>query len=80
MPLGQRIKRLPGNKLLRHLPLNSMLETLSGDGFLPSKAERTLSIHSLQPVRLRGALCSAKAHVRFVPIDGVIGRAIFVDS
>jgi hypothetical protein len=25
-------------------------------------------------------MCSALGDVRFVPIDGVIGRAIFVDS
>jgi hypothetical protein len=25
-------------------------------------------------------MCGAKRDVRFVPIDGVIGRAIFVDS
>src|SRR6478736_5370234 len=55
MPLGQRIKRLPGNKLLRHLPLEfDAVRTLSGHGFLPSKAQHTLSIHSLQPVRLQG--------------------------
>jgi hypothetical protein len=46
MPLGQRIKRLPGNKLLRHLPLElDAVRTLSGHGFLPSKAQHILSSH-----------------------------------
>src|SRR6476660_1511027 len=84
MPLGQRIKRLPGNKLLRHLPLEfDAVRTLSGHGFLPSKAQHTLSIHSLQPVRLQGRaprpqismyalppkvdIVRASRHVCFVP-------------
>jgi len=44
MALGKRIQGLPGNELLRNLPLElDAVGTLSGHGFLPLKAQLTLS-------------------------------------
>src|SRR5215470_4124656 len=46
MPLGKRIQALPGNELLRDLPLElNAVGTLSGHGFHPLKAQLTLSNH-----------------------------------
>ena len=57
MPLGKRVQALPGNELLRDLPLElNAVGTLSGHGFHPLKAQLTLSNHYPQPVRPRGAL------------------------
>ena len=69
VPLGERVSRLPGNKLLCDLPLElNAVGTLYGDGFHPSKAQLIVSIHKPQPSGPRGALQ-----------DGVIGRRL-VDS
>src|SRR6516165_11161065 len=44
MPLGKRVQALPGNELLRDLPLElNAVGTLSGHGFHPLKAQLTLS-------------------------------------
>jgi len=52
MPFGERVQGFPGNELLRDLPLElDAVRTLLGHGFHPSKAQLTLSIHELQPVR-----------------------------
>src|SRR5262249_54371755 len=57
MPLGKRVQALPGNELLRDLPLElNAVGTLPGHGFHPLKAQLTLSNHSSQTVRPRGAL------------------------
>jgi hypothetical protein len=46
MPLGKRVQALPGNELLRDLPLElNAVGTLSGHGFHPLKAQLTLSNH-----------------------------------
>ena len=46
MPLGKRVQALPGNELLRDLPLElNAVGTLSGHGFHPLKAKLTLSNH-----------------------------------
>jgi hypothetical protein len=46
MPLGKRVQALPGNELLRDLPLEfDAVGTLSGHGFHPLKAQLTLSNH-----------------------------------
>jgi hypothetical protein len=46
LPLGQRIQALPGNELLRDLPLElDAVGTLSGHGFHSLKAQLTLSNH-----------------------------------
>src|SRR5260370_25842316 len=46
MPLGKRVQALPGNELLRDLPLElNAVGTLSGHGFHPFKAQLTLSNH-----------------------------------
>jgi hypothetical protein len=46
MPLGKRVQALPGNELLRDLPLElNAAGTLSGHGFHPLKAQLTLSNH-----------------------------------
>jgi hypothetical protein len=55
MPLGKRVQALPGNELLRDLPLElNAVGTLSGHGFHPLKAQLTLSNHYPQPVRPQG--------------------------
>jgi hypothetical protein len=46
MPLGKRVQALPGNELLRDLPLErDAVGTLPGHGFHPLKAQLTLSNH-----------------------------------
>jgi hypothetical protein len=46
MPLGKRVQALPGNELLRDLPLElDAVGMLSGHGFHPLKAQLTLSNH-----------------------------------
>jgi hypothetical protein len=46
MPLGKRVQALPGNELLRDLPLElDAVGTLSGHGFHPLKAQLILSNH-----------------------------------
>jgi predicted amidohydrolase len=46
MPLVKRVQALPGNDLLRDLPLElNAVGTLSGHGFHPLKAQLTLSNH-----------------------------------
>jgi hypothetical protein len=46
MPLGERVQALPGNELLRDLPLErDAVGALSGHGFHPLKAQLTLSNH-----------------------------------
>src|SRR5262249_30664272 len=46
MPLGKRVQALPGNELLRDLPLElNAVGTLSSHGFHPLKAQLTLSNH-----------------------------------
>src|SRR5262245_2072988 len=46
MPLGKRVQALPGNELMRDLPLElNAVGTLSGHGFHPLKAQLTLSNH-----------------------------------
>src|SRR6266545_7809565 len=57
MPLGKRVQALPGNELLRDLPLElNAVGTLSGHGFHPLKAQLTLSNHYLKLSGPRGAL------------------------
>ena len=57
MPLGKRVEALPGNELLRDLPLErDAVGTLPGHGFHPLKAQLTLSNHSLDLSGPRGAL------------------------
>ena len=56
MPLGERVQAFPGNELLRDLPLElDTVETVSGHGFRPSKAQLTLSNHEPQPCPALGA-------------------------
>jgi hypothetical protein len=44
MPLGESVKRLPGNVLMYDLPLElDAVRTMSGHGFHLSKAQHTLS-------------------------------------
>jgi hypothetical protein len=46
MPLGEPVKGLSGNELLRDLPLErDAVRTLSGHGFHFSKAQHSLSNH-----------------------------------
>jgi hypothetical protein len=46
MPLGKRVQALPGNELLRDLPLErDAVGALSGHGSHPLKAQLTLSNH-----------------------------------
>src|SRR6266566_10049365 len=53
-PLGKRIQALPGNELLRDLPLElNAVGTLSGHGFHPLKAQLTLKSLT-QTVRPQG--------------------------
>jgi hypothetical protein len=57
MPLGKRVQALPGNELLRDLPLErDAVGTLSGHGFHPLKAQLTCQITNLNLSGPRGAL------------------------
>jgi hypothetical protein len=59
MPLRKRIQALPGNELLRDLPLElDAVGTLSGHGFHPLKAHLTCQITNLNLSGPRGALHS----------------------
>ena len=50
MPLGKRVQALPGNELLRDLPLElNAVGTLSGHGFHPLKAQLVKSLTSNCP-------------------------------
>src|SRR5437667_5976313 len=49
MPLGKRVQALPGNELLRDLPLElNAVGTLSGHGFHPLKAMARRRSHSIE--------------------------------
>src|SRR6516162_6769399 len=55
MPLGKPVQGLSGNELLCDLPFElDAVGTLSGHGFHPLKAQRTLSTHEPQLVRPQG--------------------------